>query len=177
MPPAHRQFVVAEPERRKREVLPVHKAARAVLRVRRGWPIKHACAASGIPMATWYAWLKADDGWPSGEQPSPAAQMFAARLRRAFARAQAQAAGNAAESVYSARNKAQGEVDWRAGHEWLKHADARKDWHEYRELKVEQTGTVSHEHRLAVKMDRDQLTDCIDDPEWRELLEEGQSGR
>lgn len=97
--------------------------------------------------------------------------MFAARLRAAFARAQAIATGRAKESTYSARKRPSGEVEWRAGHEWLKHSDARKDWHEYRELQVNQSGTVSHEHRLAVQMDRSQLADCIDDPEWRELLE------
>jgi len=64
-----------------------------------------------------------------------------------------------------------GERDWRAGSEWLKYGPNRRNWHEHRELKIEHAGQVSHEHRLALGMDRGELVDCIDDPEWRELLE------
>ncbi len=161
--------VVAEPVRRKREYFPIHKVARAVLKVRRGWQVYDALAATGIPPATWYQWLKVETAWPTGDIASHDAQVFSARLRHAFARAQALAAGKATETVYSAAKKAQGEVDWRAGHEWLKHGASRARWHEHRELKIEHAGQVSHEHRMAREMTDAQLLELAPD-EWRELL-------
>lgn len=169
--------ITAQPQRRPREVLPIHKAARAVLKVRRGWQVMDALAASGIPVATWYQWLKADTEWPDGSAASPEARRFAARLRRSFARAQSLAAGKATESVISASKMKVGDRDWRAASEWLKYGPNRRNWHEHRELKIEHAGQVSHEHKLALQMDRAELVDCIDDPEWRELLDDPGSGR
>lgn len=164
-------FVVAEPVRRKREVLPIHKAARAVLKVRRGWQVQDALAASGIPVATWYQWLKVSpEGWPDGTQATPEAQGFAARLRAAFTRAQALAAGKATESVYGAAKLAVGERDWRAGHEWLKHGATRARWHEHRELKIEHGGKVDHQHRLARALSDEELIEALP-ADWRELCE------
>jgi hypothetical protein len=96
--------------------------------------------------------------------------VFAARLRHAFGRAQALCGLRAQQSVYSAGKQHQGERDWRAHHEWLKHAEAtRRRWHEYRELHVEQQGTLSVEHRLVRQLPMEDVIELAS-PEFRELL-------
>lgn len=151
---------------------PVHKAARAVLNVWRGANVQDALQATGIPRPTWYQWLQLQDTHPDGASASIEALTFAARLRHAFARAQGLVAVRSQRLLLQAARSSVGTLDWRAAHEHLKHAEAtRKRWHEYRELKVEQGGTIDHVHRLVDQMTEAEYTELLPD-EWRELLPE-----
>lgn len=153
---------------------PRKKVVQVLRWVRRGANTADALKASGVPMATWYAWLKAADTgtWPDGDSLSPYARTFAARVRDGFARAQALAAVQAQQKVFAAADlPAREGMDWRAAHEWLKHADAtRARWREHRELRIEHAGKVDHEHRLAAQLSDDQLLELAP-AEWRELCE------
>jgi hypothetical protein len=153
---------------------PVGKVARAIQKVRRGWAITDALTAVGIPRPTWYVWLSPATYYPDGDYRSPEALAFAARVRHAFERATAQCAGRAQQTVLQAAKSSVGTLDWRAAHEHLKHAEAtRARWHEYRELRVMQTGSVDHRHRLVEQASDQELLAAVP-AEWRELVEPGE---
>jgi hypothetical protein len=109
---------------------------------------------------TAYQWfsLAANGAYMDGTPGSPEARMLAARFRRAFERAQAHCAVKLQRTVARAAQLKQGDVDWRAADAHLsKHPATRRDWREYRELKIEQSGSIGIEHRLVRELETNAL--------------------
>ena len=146
--------------------------------VREGVHDTTAAVLAGVPERTWQQWRAISEGrltvWYDGTPISSDLRTFLAPLAGEIAAARAvfearrvRNIARAAETV----NERTGQTDWRAD-AWLlnNHPAYRQDYREYRELHVEQRGTVSHEHRLARQMSDDQLLEALPG-EWRELCE------
>lgn len=141
--------------------------------LRRGAGITAALLLAGIPSATAYEWLYAAEHgvWRSGSPTDPSTLTILRAFRDSVARTQAEIEVTCQETLLLAGRGRQGETDWRAHHEYLKHSEAtRSRWREQRELKIEHRGEVSHEHRLVREMDDTQLLELAS-PELAGLLD------
>jgi len=142
-----------------------------------GVPFAAAAAEAGIPPKTAHRWLRvAESGathWEDGSPVSQQAQTFLRQLSEAYALACGQFEAKAVRSILAAGDMVSkgGIPEWRAKAWALNNLPhTRQTYREYRELHVEQRGTVSHEHRLARQMSDDQLLEALPG-EWRELCE------
>lgn len=136
--------------------------------VESGVPIETAALAAGIGMKTFYRWLEiARDGQRAdGVDVTPATVercgQFGQRIREAQARHEAALVAriDAASQQYNAKTGVQ---EWRAG-AWLlnNHPRTRATYRQERQVDVNTTGVVKHEHSLVKSMDIDTLTLAFD---------------
>jgi hypothetical protein len=145
-----------------------------VTAVSNGQPVSVASTLAGLASGTITHWLTvARTGyWPDGSTPSPelliAFQALSLRIqaaRDAFVAKQVENIAAAGEYVGKS-----GIPEWRA-RAWLlnNHPATRKDWHEYRETKLEVSGKVNHEVRRARQAPSADVLDAAD-AEWREMV-------
>jgi hypothetical protein len=111
--------------------------------------------------------------WTNGYSVSDSAKTFAAHLAERIAAARAEFEARQVQLVAQAaqeRNERTGQRDWRAS-AWLlnNHPAYRQAYREYRELHVEQQGTISHEHRLVQQLPLEDVIELAGE-DFRELL-------
>jgi transposase-like protein len=137
--------------------------------VRKGVPIETAAQAAGVSPQQFYAWLRtAEHGtWPHGT-PVDATSLnaitaFAEQIRTAQAEFEAHQVENVAAAAEMIGKS--GVREWRAG-AWLlnNHPRYRERYRQHREVQVEQSGTVKHEHTLVRNTDPNELE------EWHTAL-------
>ncbi len=147
-----------------------------VQRVEAGVPFTTAAVAAGVSLRTAEYWLEIANGkrthWPDGTPVSEAVSGFLAPIAERIAVAQAQFEAEAVQSIAEAGDMVgkSGIREWRAK-AWLlnNHPGTRKQYHEHRELKVEHSGQVNHEHRIAAAMSEPELLEALP-AEWREMV-------
>jgi len=152
-----------------------------VAAVESGARFEAALVANGVDPALVHAVIAVGAGYTvrtdTDADFSPAPQLMEStrELLQRVKVAQAKAEVELAQVVYQAslsRNERTGIPEWRAGLEWLKHADDTRDhWREHRELTVHgDASDVDSEERRAIRQLSDQeLRDALP-AEWRELM-------
>lgn len=141
-------------------------------RISEGASARAAALASGIPERSWSGWMEAARTglWADGTHAAPATLLALRALADEIARLEAENEARCQRTMLGAGERRVGEVDWRAHHEYLKHADAtRARWHEYREVHVTQSGRVDVHHQRAERMTDAELAEALP-AEYRELF-------
>jgi hypothetical protein len=145
--------------------------------VAEGVPAVTAAQLAGVPLRTWAGWEAIMAGrqhrYSDGTPVSATQRAFLAALAERIALARAQFEAKVARRIAAAAeavNDRTGIPEWRAGAWLLEHHPAyKRDYAEYRELKVEQAGTVSHEHRLVQQLPEAEVLQLAS-PELAELV-------
>ena len=145
-----------------------------VTAVANGQPITVASSLAGLAPRTLGQWLDASRHgcWQDGSPISEPLRIAFAALSERITAAQhqfvaKQVANIAAAGEYVGKS---GIPEWRA-RAWLlnNHPATRKDWHEYRETKLEVSSKVNHEVRRARQARSADVLDAAD-AEWREMV-------
>lgn len=139
--------------------------------IRRGVPLATACTIAGVDVRAVEMWkaiaMGRQDTYQSGSPPGPEVRekmvLLVQELARAAAEREASAVGIVADAAETTGKS--GVKEWRAA-AWLlnNHPAYREAWHEQREVSIEQTGTITHEHRLARQLSDDDLRVITTEP-------------
>jgi hypothetical protein len=154
--------------------------AKVLSEITEGVPLATALLAEGIDVKAFKLVLSVANGRKLAPEGMVLTEQFRQGLldfERDAVQATAICEAQVAKKVYQASQQANertGLNEWRSGAWLLNNSPAtRQSWHEHKELAIEHrhVEALAEEHRLASGMSLAELADCIEDPEWRELLD------
>lgn len=128
-----------------------------VAAVANGVPFETAATAAGLHHGTIQEWLHAASGtWRNGSSVSQSMQRWATAFSERIAQARAEWEAKQVAAIMAAAeqvNAKTGQHDWRV-RTWLlnNHPATRERWHELHQVDQQQSGTITHEHRLAAEI-------------------------
>ncbi len=142
-----------------------------------GVPFATAAQLAGIPSRTAQQWQAIAEGrmkvYQDGTTVSDSLRAFLAPLAEQIADARAHAEAEMLQTISNAArtvNSKTGLPEWRAAAWRLEHApDTKRSYSEFREQRIEHTGTVNVEHRIAAQMSEPELLEALP-AEWREMV-------